>query len=163
MISDFPARLEDLTFETAQDALIAVRPVTVRRRVAFGDCDPAGIVYTPRFADYLIGAFHWFMAVLLDGAEGEGMRSVETPMRGLDLDFRRMLASGDWFDMRCYVTEVRTRTFDLRVEARDVSGEIAFVGRLTPIALNKAAGVAVTLPPILAQRLEHYRDLCGTS
>jgi acyl-CoA thioester hydrolase len=161
MTTEFPVRLEDVAFETAQDALVAVAPITVRRRVAFGDCDPAGVVYTPRFADYLISAFHWFMAVLLQGAEPEGPQDMATPMRGLELDFRRMLASGDWFEMRCYVTAVRTRTFDLRIEAVDASGQVAFVGRLTPIALDRTAGAAISLPPQLRRRLARYQAAYG--
>ena len=36
--------------------LLSERPLTVRRRVRWGECDPAGVVYTATFADYAISA-----------------------------------------------------------------------------------------------------------
>ena len=36
-------------------------PFTVTRRVRWGDCDPAGIIYTPRVLDYVMEALKaWF-------------------------------------------------------------------------------------------------------
>ena len=56
----------------------------VRRKVLFGECDPAGIVYTPRFADFSLEAVHqvfdlWF--------EGQGILALYLPvLRRLCLD-----------------------------------------------------------------------------
>lgn len=139
----------------ANDELIGIAPVTVRRRVDFGECDPAGIVYTPRFADYLLGSFHWFMAVMFDDVGRDAMAEA-TPMRGLELDFRSMLFPGDWFTMAVYVTGIRTRSFDLAILARHEDERISFVGRLSPIAADRATNEAVPLPQLLERRLRDY-------
>lgn len=157
MPSEPPYRISELTFPASNDSIIGARPVTVRRRVTFGDCDPAGIVYTPRFADYLIGAYNWFIATLLDRA---APLTVETPMRALTLDFKRMLKVGDFFDMQCYVTDIRSRTFVLEVRGRICAGEDAFLGTLCPIAFDPSSGTAVALPSVLRARLEAYRVAC---
>ena len=36
--------------------VVSTHPFTVRRRIRWGDCDPAGVVYTGRFVEYLLGA-----------------------------------------------------------------------------------------------------------
>jgi 4-hydroxybenzoyl-CoA thioesterase len=146
-----------IELRTATNALIGVAPVTIRRQVEFGECDPAGIVYTPRFADYLLGAFHWFMAVLFQDI-GRGAMPEATPMRGLELDFRAMLFPGDWFTMSVYVTSIRTRSFDLAIIARREDGTLSFLGRLSPISTDRATNDAVPLPYLLATRLRDYQS-----
>jgi len=154
-----PENIDDLGIPTASVALVGLRPITVRRRVTFGECDPARIVYTPVFAEYMVCAFEWTMLALLRGEKiADG--TVVTPMRGLELDFRRMLSFGDWFDMRCHIAEVRTRTFDLRVNGMNAKGQVAFHGRLTPIAIDPLTRGSVPLPAEFAQVLTRYRELC---
>ena len=48
-------------------------PFTTTRTILFGDCDPAGIVYTPRIAYFVIEAIHEFLS---DRLGGEGLRKV---------------------------------------------------------------------------------------
>jgi len=36
--------------------IISAIPLVIRRRVKFGDCDPAGVVYTVTFGEYVISA-----------------------------------------------------------------------------------------------------------
>lgn len=137
------------------EELIGVNPVTVRRRVDFGECDPVGIVYTPRFADYLLGAFHWFTTALFHDV-GRNAMPEAMPMRGLELDFRRMLFPGDWFYMHVYVTAIRSRSFDLSIVAKDEKDRITFIGRLSPITVDRQTNDAVPLPPTLLEKLHNY-------
>ena len=65
MISALPQR-----FSQAR----AVMPFITTRTVLFGDCDPAGIVYTPRIAYFVIEAIHEFLS---DRLGGEGLRLLE--------------------------------------------------------------------------------------
>jgi hypothetical protein len=40
-------------------------PITINRKVLFGDCDPEGIVYTPRFSYFALEATHEAMHIML--------------------------------------------------------------------------------------------------
>ncbi len=51
--------------EIMDERLLCRSPVKVRRRVRWGECDPAQVVYTPRFADYLAAAYSWFARLVL--------------------------------------------------------------------------------------------------
>ncbi|MBS7707775.1 acyl-CoA thioesterase [Chelatococcus asaccharovorans] len=139
--------------------LLRTRPVTVRRRVRWGECDPAGVVYTARFSDYALSGFEYLISHLLgapmhqalDGA-GWGL-----PMKALNLTFHRSLWPGEWFDMQMRVGALRTRTFDLALEARHVeSGEPCFSAALTPIVIEPATRRACAIPQALRERLEAY-------
>lgn len=46
----------------ATEQVLSERPLVIRRRVKWGDCDPAGVVYTPMFSEYVISAAELFTA-----------------------------------------------------------------------------------------------------
>ncbi len=142
----------------ATERLISRTPVTVRRRVIWGECDPAQVVYTPRFADYLASAFGWFARVVLGDllklADGT---PIGTPMKGLELEFHRSLRVDDYFDMIVEIGEIRNRTFDMEVKALSMVGEPHFSGRLSPILIKGSTFETIELPPKLREALYTYK------
>ncbi|CAN5390583.1 thioesterase family protein [soil metagenome] len=140
------------------EALLSKRPVTVRRRVLWGECDPAAVVYTPRFADYAASARDWFMR------EGLGfpdrphpLRSgVIFPMRAMAFDFSGFLAADDLFDMVVGVTAISTRTFTVEIVASHLSGASAFVATLTSVAVDSGTRKSVAIPANIRDALTAY-------
>ncbi len=147
----------------ATEQVIEKIPLRVRRRVKWGECDPAGVVYTGRFPDYVISAFELFMRQLLGGAfqNAEDTHGFGTPCKALSIEFVSSLRPDQEFEMTVLVREMRNRTFDLDVNARHMDGKEAFRARITPITIkrgDRSAGIA--LPPILRESLERYRHAC---
>lgn len=139
----------------AREYLLSADPLIVRRRVLWGECDPAGVVYTPRFADYAASARdYWFRHVLRhDDRPTPGERRITYPMRAMQFDFRSMLAPDDLFDMTVTLREVRTRSFTLSVEARHARGSVTFLASMSQVAFDQALGKAVPIPPPLDARM----------
>ncbi len=149
--------------EPAGEYLLSACPIIVRRRVMWGECDPAGVVYTPRFADYLAAAFGWFERVVLAPVNGEdGGPAVATPMKALSLEFSRTLRPNDIFDMAVHVEEVRDRTFDLRITGKSPDGALLFAGSLTPIFVSLPDFGRVEMPKSMQRALHAYRNECAT-
>ena len=151
-------------FYAATDAVVSDAPLVIRRVVRWGECDPAGIVYTPRFLDYCVTAYEAFLGQMLGGplhATKHAM-GVDFPFRGAELDFRSPLPLDAAFTMEVRVGDIRTRTFDLHVTARHVvaegkrKGPIAFVARLTPVVVDPETRSAVALPKTLKDRVSDY-------
>ena len=141
------------------EALTSTRPVTVRRRVLWSECDPAQVVYTGRFFDYLASCHVWFLrAVLNAGGTPLTAAGLGTPMKAVSLEFHRMLRPDDWFEMVWRVTAVRTRTFDAEVAARTLDGVPVFTGRLSPILVDQATQRGVPIPAAVRVLLENYRS-----
>ena len=120
------------------ECVIERTPFKVRRRVHWSECDPAGVVYTGRFVDFLLGAVDLFYANLSDDRsyrdtiKGLG---VDTPCRGLDIDFRGALWPDDEFVMIVGVAAIRHSSFDLRIHALQHGGREIFLGRFTSICI----------------------------
>jgi 4-hydroxybenzoyl-CoA thioesterase len=86
---------------TSTEHVISSVPFVVRRRVKWGECDPAGVVYTVTFAEYVISAAELFYGFLFDGTPQRVKDEYRfgTPSRALAFDFRRALWPDEEFDM----------------------------------------------------------------
>lgn len=144
---------------TSTESVISVNPFTIRRLVRFGDCDPAGVVYTVRFSDYVVSAMDLFLSELIGGPYLERLEGLDTPIKALNFVFSAPLRPNDAFDMVVTVREIRSRTFDLAIAASLPGGKRAFDALVTPICVaTDGERRAVTLPPHLRDLLSHYQQ-----
>ena len=154
--------LSDLDYS---EKMISTLPVTVRRRVRFGECDPAGVVYTPVFSEYTVSAYQWFLQAMLGGPMFAAMKRVgfNSPIKALTFEFRNMLVTEQVFDMTCKVTDIRTRTFDVEITGRSTTEKPhdIYVSKLTPIMLSRSERRSIEIPAELRQKLEAYRAATG--
>jgi acyl-CoA thioester hydrolase len=121
------------------ESVISRQPFVLRRRVRWADCDPAGVVYTGKFVDYVLSAVNLFYANLSATTYREfacGL-DVDTPCRGLELDFRGALWPEDEFLVRVGVAQLRESSFDLRIGATRANGEEIFIARFSPICIPR--------------------------
>lgn len=141
------------------ERLISRAPVVVERRVRWGECDPAQIVYTPRFADYLAAAYAWFGREVLQGVSPSlAELGLLAPAKALTLEFLRPLKPDDLFRMTVFVERIGTRSFTLRIEGTSPAGEPRFRGTISPIVVDAAAYAGVPIPPAHRAALTAYRD-----
>ena len=144
---------------TSTERVIDAVPFTVRRRARFGDCDPAGVVYTVRFSDYVVSAMDLFLSDLVGGPYLARLGAVTMPMKALSFVFRAPLRPDDEFDMAVFVGEIRTRTFDLVIAAALPSGSRVFDATLTPIAITTGPERrSVPIPDVLRTPLTTYQQ-----
>ncbi len=145
--------------DDVQEMLVAQAPVTVRRRVMWGECDPAQVVYTPRFADYAASAATWFWRVLMRGQQSSLKElGLFTPVKHLSFVFHKVLRPEDIFDMVVRVTDMRTKSLDLAIEASATDGTPRFSAVLTPIIVSMAAYEAIAIPQSVREAIEEYRE-----
>lgn len=149
----------DLDFS---EKLISTLPVVVRRRVKFGECDPAGVVYTPNFSEFALSAYQWFVSSLLGEPMFGAMQRLgfDSPIKALSFEFLNMLEIEQVFDMTCLVTDIRHRTFDVEVIGRATADHPRdlFIARITPIMLSRTERRAIEIPETLRRQLERYRE-----
>lgn len=139
-------------------------PFTVRRIVRWGECDPAGIVYTPRFLDYATEAVDDFVREVL-GTTWYKLRRIDRghPMVHASLDFYKPLAADDLFDLVVIVEHVGRSSIAYQVAGRNLDGELCFEAKMVGsiIQINGPADMkAIPIPDDIRGRLETYRKAC---
>jgi acyl-CoA thioesterase FadM len=146
------------------ESVIRTSPFTIRRRVRFGDCDPAGVVYTVRFSDYAVSAMDLFLFELMGGPHLERLRDVQTPIKALSFVFAAPLRPNEEFDMIVTVRDIRTRTFDLAIAASLPSGTTVFEALLTPICITAGSERrSIAIPDLLRTLLAQHHQPIGAA
>lgn len=87
-------------------------------RVRFGHCDPAGIVYYPRYFEMLNGLVEdWFTEGLgINYAKLLGVRRVGLPTVHLAVDFQRISRMGDLLSQRLTLSRLGRSSLGLDVQ-----------------------------------------------
>lgn len=145
-------------FFVQTDALVGDDPIRIRRTVRWVECDPAGVVHTPRFLDYAVSAYEAFLGYLLGGPlhRAKAGHGIDFPAKAAALEFQARLTVDDQFEMTVRCGAIRQRTFDILVEAVTDAGAPAFRATLTPICFDPDAARSVAIPAAMRARLEAY-------
>jgi acyl-CoA thioester hydrolase len=138
-----------------KEIVLSGSPLRIRRRVAWGECDAVGVVYTPRFADYATEAALWFIKLVLRPHLAE---HIDSPMKGMRFVFHRTLKIDELFEMCVRLIEIRQRTFDLEIRGTDIAGGPRFTAILSPILVDRRTFTSVPIPPGVRALLEDYKS-----
>lgn len=130
-------------------------PFKIRRRVLFGDCDPAGFIYTPRIAYFVVEATHEFLSVRLGAPAVRRILElgILPPARALSFEFLSPLTWDDEIDIHVAVAEVRSHSFSFAVEALTSKGYPAFKAQLTQVCVSLETKRPVEVPETLRRAL----------
>lgn len=147
----------------ATEQIINLNPVVIRRRVKWGECDPAGVVYTATFSDYVISAAELFYGTLFNSTPQRAKRDhgFGTPTRALGFEFSRSLWPDEEFEMTVSVADIRKSSYVLDITARMLDGDTVFVARLTPVCVARSERRSIDIPSAFRQALEGYQQACA--
>jgi 4-hydroxybenzoyl-CoA thioesterase len=134
---------------------------TTKRNVRFSDCDPAGIVYTPRYIDMANGVIEDFFIdrlginyhdVIQKDRVGLGYKSVDT-------DFFKPAFMGDRLNFTVVIEHIgRTSIIFVIHCVREL--EEVMRCRLVMVTTSLNTNNAINIPPDIKDALIAYRDSC---
>ena len=133
------------------------RPWSAGVRIRFGHCDPAGIVYTPKFFDlFNVVIEQWFEQALGIGYyEVIGRRRIGLGYASAHADFFSPCTMGDALDVAVVVERIGNSSFALVLHAfRD--GCEALRGRFTVVTTDLTIHKAMPVPQDLRDALLAY-------
>jgi acyl-CoA thioesterase FadM len=126
------------------------------RTILFGECDPAGILYTPRICEYVVESALLFLTHILEQPFERYIfsQSMSLPARNLDVDFLKPLTWDDTIKLYASVSEVRRHAYTILITALNEHGETAFTGRLTQVCISTEKKRVTSIPSRLREVLE---------
>ncbi len=138
-------------------------PFMLKRRIAWGDCDPARIYYTPRAVDCAVEAIEaWYEAVLgLSWVDLAERYALDAPFVQVDCDYRRPLVAGQIANLQVWVTEVGHSTVTFVVVGEDGDGILCFLARLVGGFVEQSNNASMPIPTQFRQSIENYQAQCG--
>jgi 4-hydroxybenzoyl-CoA thioesterase len=131
----------------------------ISRTVLFGDCDPAGAIYTPRIAHYVVEAMLEFHSHILGAPAARAILAlgVLPPARELNIEFLAPLTFDDTIQMVASVSGIGETSFACRVEAFRQDGTLAFRARPTQGCVSPQTKRPSPLPEELRHALSSFR------
>ena len=150
-------------FKAATEIVVGANPVTIRRRVKWGECDPAGVVHMVNYSEYVVSAYEIFMTVLLNEGfvNAKARHRVALPAKAFTIEFYASLRPDDDFLMTVEIVDISAKTFDVSVRGRSIEHHDLFLAKLTPIAVDPTTRTAALLPPAMVRKLRRYRETCA--
>ncbi|NBF04008.1 acyl-CoA thioesterase [Pseudomonas sp. Fl5BN2] len=122
--------------------------VIIKRKVLFGDCDPEGVVYTPRFSYFVVEAVHDALTVWLSGP---GLRTLLgfnllPPARAFTLEFLHPVTWDDELSIKVSVSSVGLHSFTFLVEGNLTPDVMAFTSSLTHVCISPVTREVIEVP-----------------
>ncbi|MEM8927355.1 MAG: thioesterase family protein [Bacteroidota bacterium] len=130
---------------------------TIKRNVRFGDCDPGGVLYTPRIGYFVVEAILDFITACLGTPAERSIMDlgVLPPARSLKVDFLKPIVWDDELEIRVFLKEARSSAFVFSVMGF-VLGDNTFTAELTQVCIDPKTKQPVEIPMKLRKALENY-------
>lgn len=146
-----------------RDGVLSRVPLTVRRRVHWGDTDSAQIGYTSKFVDFALEASeYWWESVLdMDWYTLNVVHNRGVPLGGMKFDFKAPVIAGERIDLTVRAGRLGRSSLTLLVEARKDDGRISFSAELTEVLVDRATMCSIPLPDGWRRRIEGYEREVG--
>ena len=139
-------------------------PFRKKMLVRFAHCDPAGIVFYPRFLEMFNELVEdWFAEALLfsfrdlHGLGVAGGRKLGIPTVRLEVDFKAPSSIGDVLDAELVVREIRNTSLTLMIDLRGDDGRPRVSGRVVLVFLDLETRRPIAVPQALRSRMEAFR------
>jgi 4-hydroxybenzoyl-CoA thioesterase len=163
---DLRARMERFVIPGAKatpdpethDGKVPANAFRSRHLVRFSHCDPAGIVFYPRFFDLFSSTLEdWFQTGIDCPFGGEFMvdRNLRVPGLSMTVEFLRACRMGEFLDVDLWVTRMGRSSFDLAL-AGSVAGEARLHVLWTVCIIDFATFKSTPVPEDLRERMRVF-------
>lgn len=144
-----------------RERVLSLRPFTLRRRITWGECDAAGVVYTPRYGDIAAETNQVFLAHALGAGglmAGKQAHGLGTPCKALAMVFHASLRPDELVDLRVRAGRLGRTSFELLTTGTTPAGQPVFEVRTTLIAVAPGTRDAIPVPDTVRAALQAHVD-----
>lgn len=140
------------------DGKVPVHAFRSRQLVRFAHCDPAGVVFYPRFFDLFSTTLEdWFQSGIACPFGGEFMvkRNLRIPGLSITAEFLRPCIMGEFLDLGLWVTRIGRSSLELAL-AGSVAGESRLRATWTVCIVDFATFKSTPIPEDLRERMQAF-------
>lgn len=131
---------------------------TMPIQIYFKHCDPAGIVFYPRYVEMLHDTVeHWFNNGLEIGFDDlHGKHNMGIPMVNLQVDFRQPSRLGDRLNGKLYVSKLGRSSMVMHVQLCDADDNVRVSADLTIVFVTLGQIRSIPAPDEFRQLIMPY-------
>jgi len=138
-------------------------PYRHHRIVRWGECDPEGVIYTPRAFDYLMEAIEsWHEEILgVRWIDLKHKRNMGSPTVRTECEFLDVLRAGMEVDVVVRVAKLGNASVTFNIEVVDASGHHYLRFSHVSCYITLDGFKSMTAPDDFRERIEAYQRACG--
>ena len=132
---------------------------SVNMRVNWGDCDAAGIIYTPRVLDYAMEALEeWYINYLeCDWLDLNVKDNMGVPTVRMECDFLAPMVPGQEFRVVITIEKLGATSITYKVLGTDTkTNQPCFDARFVACFIQRPQFKAIPIPDIYKERIKNY-------
>ena len=137
---------------------MARRRFVYRRLILWGDCDPAAIVYTPRFLDYTLEAIDAWMTKIL-GVNWYAMNTklgIGGPIVHASLDFASPAKGGETLQIAVDLATATRSALTFAVTGAVAPRRKIYVAKVVVVIIDAKRFKSISLPAQFRRRIDAY-------
>ena len=136
---------------------------TYTRTIAFGECDSARVLYTPRAVDFAVEAVEsWFDEIVgVSWSQLVTIHGLEATFLSMECDYLKPMTAGQTIRVQVRVVDSTTELLTVSAQAERTSGEPVFRVRFEICLTNLADRTSVPIPDLFRESVRQYRLRCG--
>jgi 4-hydroxybenzoyl-CoA thioesterase len=137
-------------------------PFTIRRRILWGDSDPAGVIYTPRVFHYAIETVEeWLISIL--GHDWMALQDdfkLDTPTVKMGCEFLHPLRTGDFVDITLTVKRLGGASITYVIDGFNADNRHCFRVDQTSCFVNSEKFEPVRIIDEFRTKIADYQAAC---
>lgn len=151
--------------ETTEMPAGGMAPYVQWRVVKWGECDPAGVTYTPRTLDWAIEAFEGWVrdAIGMSWIPLNFEKGLATPVVRAEVDFHKAMRPDLEFRTELRVEKLGKASLRLRIDGFDGAKACYFTVHLVTCLIDRKTWAATPFPPGYRKRITAYQKACDAA
>ncbi len=137
-------------------------PYTRNRRLLWGDCDPAGVLYTPQAFQLGMEIIeHWLIELIgYDWIALQNNFGLDTPTVRLNSEFKHAVRAGDEVELRLKIEKLGGSSINYIVEAFNETGQLCFIIDQVSCFVGEESFKLVPIPDEFREKIAAYCAAC---
>lgn len=133
-----------------------MKTFSVKRRVNFYDCDPAGILFFSRVFDFTHSAYEQLIQSIDKQEDYWSNEKYVVPIIKSESTYIKPMKYGDEININVCVSELRTSSFELRYNMVSGEGDLLCIVKTVHVFVDKKSWKKIEIPEYLKNGLENY-------
>jgi len=137
-------------------------PYSKHRRLLWGDCDPAGVVYTPNVFHIAMEVIeHWLVDLIgQDWIALHNKFNLDTPTVRLNSEFMRPVRAGDEIELKLTIKKLGGSSINYIVEAFNEAKQLCFIIDQVSCFVDVESFESVQIPDEFREKIAAYCTAC---
>ena len=138
-------------------------PFTTRRRILWGDSDPAGIVYTPRVFHYALETIEEWLIEIFDHTSMtlRDNLKLDTPTVKMSCGFMYPMRTGEYIDISLEIKKLGEASLNYVINGYDSKKNHCFHIDQVVCFVDAQSFKPVRISPEFREKIQVYQKNCG--